>query len=156
MLAVVTWLQVFALRRPFLHNVLDYEDEFFALLMLVLETHSLRTTGFVLLQIYILVLLLYLIYLKVICACVIESRVQLLVSLYCLKICLAWSIFLECNLRIRKFREKKRIKVETFSSFQFYGRESANSIVEILYNFQFYGRKSTNCIIVSLFGTWYL
>ncbi|KAF5948175.1 hypothetical protein HYC85_014132 [Camellia sinensis] len=30
--------------RPFLHKVLDYEDEFFALLMLVLETHSLRTT----------------------------------------------------------------------------------------------------------------
>jgi hypothetical protein len=39
-------LQVLALRRPFLHRVLDYEDEFFALLMLVLETHSLRTTGF--------------------------------------------------------------------------------------------------------------
>lgn len=38
--------QVLALRRPFLHKVLDYEDEFFALLMLVLETHSLRTTGF--------------------------------------------------------------------------------------------------------------
>ncbi|XAR65783.1 hypothetical protein NMG60_11011724 [Bertholletia excelsa] len=37
-------LGVFALRRPFLHKVLDYEDEFFALLMLVLETHSLRTT----------------------------------------------------------------------------------------------------------------
>uniref|UniRef100_A0A2P2JYK7 Peroxisome biogenesis protein 12 n=1 Tax=Rhizophora mucronata TaxID=61149 RepID=A0A2P2JYK7_RHIMU len=37
---------VLALRRPFLHKVLDYEDEFFALLMLVLETHSLRTTGF--------------------------------------------------------------------------------------------------------------
>ncbi|XP_024025193.1 peroxisome biogenesis protein 12 [Morus notabilis] len=35
---------VLALRRPFLHKVLDYEDEFFALLMLVLETHSLRTT----------------------------------------------------------------------------------------------------------------
>lgn len=35
---------VFALRRPFFHRVLDYEDEFFALLMLVLETHSLRTT----------------------------------------------------------------------------------------------------------------
>ncbi|KAI9078421.1 hypothetical protein K1719_039640 [Acacia pycnantha] len=35
---------VLALRRPFLHRVLDYEDEFFALLMLVLETHSLRTT----------------------------------------------------------------------------------------------------------------
>lgn len=34
-----------ALRRPFFHKVLDYEDEFFALLMLVLETHSLRTTG---------------------------------------------------------------------------------------------------------------
>lgn len=38
-------LQVFALRRPFLHKVLDYEDEFFALLMSVLESHSLRTTG---------------------------------------------------------------------------------------------------------------
>ncbi|KAL6323898.1 hypothetical protein AAG906_005895 [Vitis piasezkii] len=37
---------VLALRRPFLHRVLDYEDEFFALLMLVLESHSLRTTGF--------------------------------------------------------------------------------------------------------------
>lgn len=37
-------LGVFALRRPFLHRVLDYDDEFFALLMLVLETHSLRTT----------------------------------------------------------------------------------------------------------------
>lgn len=35
---------VLALRRPFLHKVLDYEDEFFALLMLVLESHSLRTT----------------------------------------------------------------------------------------------------------------
>ncbi|KAK9087785.1 hypothetical protein Syun_030179 [Stephania yunnanensis] len=35
---------VLALRRPFLHKVLDYEDEFFALLMLVLQTHSLRTT----------------------------------------------------------------------------------------------------------------
>lgn len=35
---------VLALRRPFLHKVLDYEDEFFSLLMLVLETHSLRTT----------------------------------------------------------------------------------------------------------------
>ncbi|KAK4435948.1 Peroxisome biogenesis protein 12 [Sesamum alatum] len=37
-------LGVFALRRPFVHKILDYEDEFFALLMLVLETHSLRTT----------------------------------------------------------------------------------------------------------------
>lgn len=37
-------LGVFALRRPFLHKVLDYDDEFFALLMLVLESHSLRTT----------------------------------------------------------------------------------------------------------------
>ncbi|CAL9160101.1 unnamed protein product [Musa hybrid cultivar] len=37
-------LGVFALRRPFLHKVLDYDDEFFSLLMLVLETHSLRTT----------------------------------------------------------------------------------------------------------------
>ncbi|KAF9623254.1 hypothetical protein IFM89_000743 [Coptis chinensis] len=35
---------VLALRRTFLHKVLDYDDEFFALLMLVLETHSLRTT----------------------------------------------------------------------------------------------------------------
>lgn len=35
---------VLALRRPFLHRVLDYEDEFFAFLMLILETHSLRTT----------------------------------------------------------------------------------------------------------------
>lgn len=33
-----------ALRRPFIHKILDYEDEFFALLMLVLEMHSLRTT----------------------------------------------------------------------------------------------------------------
>lgn len=41
-------LKVLALRRPLLHKVLDYEDEFFALLMLVLETHSLRTTGFLL------------------------------------------------------------------------------------------------------------
>ncbi|XP_038977307.1 peroxisome biogenesis protein 12-like [Phoenix dactylifera] len=37
-------LGVFALRRPFLHKVLDYDDEFFALLMMVLESHSLRTT----------------------------------------------------------------------------------------------------------------
>ncbi|OAY64614.1 peroxisome biogenesis protein 12 [Ananas comosus] len=37
-------LGVLALRRPFLHKVLDYDDEFFALLMAVLETHSLRTT----------------------------------------------------------------------------------------------------------------
>ncbi|MED6131130.1 ubiquitin-protein ligase peroxin 12, variant 2 [Stylosanthes scabra] len=37
-------LGVFALRRPFLHRLLDYEHESFALLMLVLETHSLRTT----------------------------------------------------------------------------------------------------------------
>lgn len=37
-------LGVFTLRRPFLHKVLDYEDEFFALLMSVLESHSLRTT----------------------------------------------------------------------------------------------------------------
>ncbi|KAG9445763.1 hypothetical protein H6P81_011891 [Aristolochia fimbriata] len=35
---------VLALRRPFLHKVLDYDDEFFALFMMVLETHSLRTT----------------------------------------------------------------------------------------------------------------
>ncbi|KAK1307708.1 Peroxisome biogenesis protein 12 [Acorus calamus] len=35
---------VLALRRPFLHKVLDYDDEFFSLLMMVLETHSLRTT----------------------------------------------------------------------------------------------------------------
>lgn len=37
--------QVFALRRSFLHKILDYEDEFFASLMLILEGHSLRTTG---------------------------------------------------------------------------------------------------------------
>ncbi|XP_075513453.1 peroxisome biogenesis protein 12 isoform X2 [Primulina tabacum] len=37
-------LGVLALRRPFIHKILDYEDEFFALLMMVLETHSLRTT----------------------------------------------------------------------------------------------------------------
>ncbi|XP_052187656.1 peroxisome biogenesis protein 12 [Diospyros lotus] len=42
--ALLYSLGVFALRRPFLHKLLDYEDEFFALLMLVLETHSLRTT----------------------------------------------------------------------------------------------------------------
>lgn len=43
--AAVTYsIGVLALRRPFLHKVLDYEDEFFALLMLVLETHSLRNT----------------------------------------------------------------------------------------------------------------
>ncbi|KAL0005432.1 hypothetical protein SO802_012993 [Lithocarpus litseifolius] len=35
---------VLALRRPMFHRVLDYEDEFFAFLMLILETHSLRTT----------------------------------------------------------------------------------------------------------------
>lgn len=35
---------VMALRRPILHKVLDYEDEFFAMLMFVLETHSMRTT----------------------------------------------------------------------------------------------------------------
>ncbi|CAJ2631134.1 unnamed protein product [Trifolium pratense] len=35
---------VLALRRPFLHKLLDYEDESFSLLMLVLEAHSLRTT----------------------------------------------------------------------------------------------------------------
>jgi len=40
-------LKVLALRRPFLHKVLDHEDEFFSLLMLVLETHSLRTTGLI-------------------------------------------------------------------------------------------------------------
>ncbi|KAJ4803267.1 hypothetical protein LUZ62_015833 [Rhynchospora pubera] len=37
-------LGVFAIRRPFLHKILDYDDEFFALLMMVLESHSLRTT----------------------------------------------------------------------------------------------------------------
>ncbi|CAF1959196.1 unnamed protein product [Brassica oleracea] len=31
-------------RRSFLHKILDYEDEFFAALMLILEGHSLRTT----------------------------------------------------------------------------------------------------------------
>lgn len=35
---------VLALRRPFLHKLLDFEDESFALLMLVLESHTLRTT----------------------------------------------------------------------------------------------------------------
>ncbi|KAL4190524.1 hypothetical protein AMTRI_Chr07g76130 [Amborella trichopoda] len=35
---------VLAQRRPFFHKVLDYDDEFFAMLMIVLETHSLRTT----------------------------------------------------------------------------------------------------------------
>ncbi|KAJ8452424.1 hypothetical protein Cgig2_000013 [Carnegiea gigantea] len=43
--AAITYsLGVMALRRPILHKVLDYEDEFFALLMLVLEAHSMRTT----------------------------------------------------------------------------------------------------------------
>ncbi|KAI3990808.1 hypothetical protein MKX01_011716 [Papaver californicum] len=37
-------LGVLAVRRPFLHKVLDYDDEFFALLMMILENHSLRTT----------------------------------------------------------------------------------------------------------------
>nr|GMD52030.1 peroxisome biogenesis protein 12 [Ipomoea batatas] len=37
-------LGVLAMRRSFLHKILDFEDEFFALLMLVLETHSLRTS----------------------------------------------------------------------------------------------------------------
>lgn len=45
------FLQVLALRRSFLHRVLDYEDEFFALLMLVLESHSLRTTGSYLIEV---------------------------------------------------------------------------------------------------------
>ncbi|XP_027352353.1 peroxisome biogenesis protein 12 [Abrus precatorius] len=35
---------VLALRRPFLHKLLDFEDESFALLMLLLESHTLRTT----------------------------------------------------------------------------------------------------------------
>lgn len=35
---------VMAQRRPALHKVLDHSDEFFALLMLVLEAHSLQTT----------------------------------------------------------------------------------------------------------------
>ncbi|KAL5066663.1 hypothetical protein RYX36_017550 [Vicia faba] len=35
---------VLALRTPFLHKLLDYEDESFSLLMLVLEAHSLRTS----------------------------------------------------------------------------------------------------------------
>ncbi|WCJ43768.1 peroxin-12 [Euphorbia peplus] len=35
---------VLALRTPILHKVLDYEDEFFAFLMMILESHSLRTT----------------------------------------------------------------------------------------------------------------
>lgn len=43
--AAITYsLGVMALRRPILHKVLDYEDEFFAALMLVLETHSIRST----------------------------------------------------------------------------------------------------------------
>lgn len=43
--AAITYsVGVMALRRPILHKVLDYEDEFFALLMLVLEAHSMRTT----------------------------------------------------------------------------------------------------------------
>ncbi|CAN7086422.1 unnamed protein product [Brassica oleracea var. botrytis] len=32
-------------RLSFLHKILDYEDEFFAALMLILEGHSLRTTN---------------------------------------------------------------------------------------------------------------
>ncbi|KAK7285889.1 hypothetical protein RJT34_20674 [Clitoria ternatea] len=35
---------VLALRRPFLHKLLDFEHESFALLMLLLESHTLRTT----------------------------------------------------------------------------------------------------------------
>lgn len=45
LITLMLMMKVLALRRPFLHKVLDYEDEFFALLTLVLETHSLRTTG---------------------------------------------------------------------------------------------------------------
>lgn len=45
LITLMLMVKVLALRRPFLHKVLDYEDEFFALLTLVLETHSLRTTG---------------------------------------------------------------------------------------------------------------
>ncbi|MCO5596351.1 hypothetical protein L7F22_050412 [Adiantum nelumboides] len=37
-------LQVLAQRRPILHKIIDYSDEAFGLLMLVLEAHSLRTT----------------------------------------------------------------------------------------------------------------
>ncbi|WZZ70991.1 peroxisome biogenesis protein 12-like [Brassica napus] len=33
-----------SIHRSFLHKILDYEDEFFAALMLILEGHSLRTT----------------------------------------------------------------------------------------------------------------
>lgn len=36
-------LGVLALRRPFIHKILDFDDEFFAMLMMVLESHSLRT-----------------------------------------------------------------------------------------------------------------
>ncbi|CAL0307853.1 unnamed protein product [Lupinus luteus] len=35
---------VLALRRPFLHRLLDYEDESFAFLMFILHSHTLRTT----------------------------------------------------------------------------------------------------------------
>ncbi|XP_013741093.1 peroxisome biogenesis protein 12 [Brassica napus] len=34
-----------SINRSFLHKILDYEDEFFAALMLILEGHSLRTTN---------------------------------------------------------------------------------------------------------------
>ncbi|KAF2532994.1 hypothetical protein F2Q70_00029826 [Brassica cretica] len=33
-----------SIHRSFLHKILDYENEFFAALMLILEGHSLRTT----------------------------------------------------------------------------------------------------------------
>ena len=38
-------LQVMAQWRPALHKVLDHSDELFALLMFVLEAHSLQSTG---------------------------------------------------------------------------------------------------------------
>lgn len=41
--ALMYSIGVMAQRRPVLHKVLDHNDEFFALLMLVLEAHSLQT-----------------------------------------------------------------------------------------------------------------
>lgn len=74
-------LQVLALRRPFIHKVLDYEDEFFALLMLVLETHSLRTTGFFLCIPFFFFPFLFLFF----CVCVLEPSV--FVNILCLVQC---------------------------------------------------------------------
>ncbi|MCO5568226.1 hypothetical protein L7F22_021922 [Adiantum nelumboides] len=42
--ALLYSLGVLAQRRPILHKIIDYSDEAFGLLMLVLEAHSLRTT----------------------------------------------------------------------------------------------------------------